>query len=353
MNRISNWRALPSRWRSAHSSASPSLPASGAVGEQVQQAALLAGHQQLVEARAEQLLGRVAEHALARRALVDDGRVGPEHGDEVAGVLHERGEASLAATVVDLLGQRRALQRERELGRERAQRAPRPAPAVDDGPAISSSPRISPRTRSVERDRPRVWSAGRPSSAQAPALSGSAGVGGRRQLEQLGGGRRARAARRGRRRGRGERQAALVAAAQQRDAGALEQRADGVERGTLRSPRGWWRRRARRRRAPSTRSRSTRALLLAHEAGHARDDEREQHHRGADDHDQVGVAVRGSRRSARSSARSATRRRAAPGGSGVSFASRVRRGLARARASTGAARRRPTAGRRRSSRCRG
>ena len=67
-----------------------------AVGEQVQQAALLAGLQQPVEARADDLLGRVAEHALDRRALVDDGAVGVEHGDQVAGVLHERAEAGLA-----------------------------------------------------------------------------------------------------------------------------------------------------------------------------------------------------------------------------------------------------------------
>ena len=70
------------------------------------------------------VLGRVAEDALDRRALVDDGGVGVEHGDEVAGVLHERAEARLALAAVDLLGQRRALERERDLrGQRRAARS--------------------------------------------------------------------------------------------------------------------------------------------------------------------------------------------------------------------------------------
>ena len=83
-----------------------------AVGQQVQEAALLVGVQEAIEARADHLLRRVAEHALDRRALVDDRGVRVEHGDEVAGVLDERAEARLALAPVDLLGQRGALQRE-------------------------------------------------------------------------------------------------------------------------------------------------------------------------------------------------------------------------------------------------
>src|SRR4051812_48079636 len=44
--------------------------------EEVQEAALLAGGQQAGEAGTDDVLGRVAEHALDRRALVDDARVG-------------------------------------------------------------------------------------------------------------------------------------------------------------------------------------------------------------------------------------------------------------------------------------
>ena len=54
-----------------------------AVGDQPQQAAALALLHQRVDAAADDVLGRPAEHALDRGALVGDGRVGPEHGDEV------------------------------------------------------------------------------------------------------------------------------------------------------------------------------------------------------------------------------------------------------------------------------
>ena len=122
--RTSNWRSVPSLWRSEHSRTSVSLPAyARAVGQQAQQAAVLVGGQQAVEAGADHVLRGVAEDALDRRALVDDGGVGVEHGDEVAGVLDERAEARLALAAVDLLGQRRALERKRDLRGQRAQRA--------------------------------------------------------------------------------------------------------------------------------------------------------------------------------------------------------------------------------------
>ena len=113
MCRISNWRCCRRGGASEHSSVSVGAAGErGAVGQQVQQAALLAGLEQPVEARAEDLLGRVAEHALDRRALVEHGRVGVEHRDQVARVLHERAEARLAGAAVDLLAQRGAVERQ-------------------------------------------------------------------------------------------------------------------------------------------------------------------------------------------------------------------------------------------------
>ena len=94
-----------------------------AVGQQAQQAAVLLGGQQAVEARPDHVRRRVAEDALDRRALVDDGGVGVEDRDEVAGVLDERAEARLALAAVDLLGQRRALEGQGDLRGQRAQRA--------------------------------------------------------------------------------------------------------------------------------------------------------------------------------------------------------------------------------------
>ena len=126
----------------------------GAVGQQVQQAALLVGVQQAVEARADHVLGGVAEDALDRRALVDDRGVGVEDRDEVAGVLDERAEARLALAAVDLLGQRRALERERDLRGQRAQRTVLRAAqrargrrrAADDEQAARVAAEVRPRT---------------------------------------------------------------------------------------------------------------------------------------------------------------------------------------------------------------
>ena len=94
-----------------------------AVGQQAQQAAVLLGGQEAVEAGPDHVGRGVAEDALDRGALVDDRGVGVEHGDEVAGVLDERAEARLALAAVDLLGQRGALERERDLRGQRPQRA--------------------------------------------------------------------------------------------------------------------------------------------------------------------------------------------------------------------------------------
>ena len=86
-----------------------------------------------------------------------------------------------------------------------------------------------------------------------------------------------------------DREPMLVAPTQQRDAGALEQRADRVERGA-RDLVATRRRNQRRASGAQHALALHRPLLLAHEAGHARDHEREEEDRGADDHDQVAVA---------------------------------------------------------------
>ena len=97
----------------------------GAVGEAAQQPALLVGMQQLLERAAGDLLDRVAEHALDRRALVEDRVVGVEHRDQVARVLDERREPRLAGPPVHLGRELGAAQRQRDLVGERAQRVAR------------------------------------------------------------------------------------------------------------------------------------------------------------------------------------------------------------------------------------
>ena len=71
--------------------------------------------EQPVEALALDLLDRVAEHALDRRALVRDDAVCVEHGDQVARMCDERAEARLALLPVEVFGERRGLERERHL----------------------------------------------------------------------------------------------------------------------------------------------------------------------------------------------------------------------------------------------
>ena len=92
------------------------------LAHQLQQPRLLALRQQPVEAGADDLGRRVAEHALDRRALVDDDGVGVEHRDQVARVLHQRREARLALAAVHLLREPRALQGQRDLRRQAGQR---------------------------------------------------------------------------------------------------------------------------------------------------------------------------------------------------------------------------------------
>ena len=83
-----------------------------AVGEQPQQAPGVLLGDEAVEAGAEQLIRRIAEDVLGGGALVGDRGVRSDDGDQIAGVLHERGEALLAAAALDLRCQSRLLLRE-------------------------------------------------------------------------------------------------------------------------------------------------------------------------------------------------------------------------------------------------
>ena len=64
----------------------------------------------------------MTEQAPDRGALIADGAVRPDHGDQVARVAHERAEARLAAAAVHLLGERGPRERKRDLCGERSQR---------------------------------------------------------------------------------------------------------------------------------------------------------------------------------------------------------------------------------------
>ena len=103
----SNCSQVPSRCRSEHSIACVSGAASGRPGQDAREPRAIGVAQQPVEARALDLVGRVAEQALDRGALVGDGAVGGEHGDQVARVGDERAEARLALAAVEILGERR------------------------------------------------------------------------------------------------------------------------------------------------------------------------------------------------------------------------------------------------------
>ena len=119
------------------------------VGQDMGQAALLAERQELLEAGADELLGRVAEDPLDRGALVDDqpGRV--EHGDEVA---RRAGRASRSGPRWCGGGPPRSAPRSRARATPRSP-GRRGCSAAPGGsvlsPAITSSPCVSPRTESA------------------------------------------------------------------------------------------------------------------------------------------------------------------------------------------------------------
>ena len=77
------------------------------------------GGDQVGEPHAFELVRIVAEDARGRRARVLDLGVGLDDHDEVRGVLHERGEPRLALLHQEVLGQRRALERQRHLRGQR------------------------------------------------------------------------------------------------------------------------------------------------------------------------------------------------------------------------------------------
>ena len=174
-------------------------------------------------------------------------------------MLDERAEARLAAPAVDLLAQRRAVQRQGDLRRERAQggldgRVGHSRGRRDEQHGSGAAARRDGRARAPRSRLPR--------QPELPRASPRRAAGARRP-------RRPRAAPARRRRRRPAR------CCRRRRARAR------TEPRPLRSPRARWRRRASAPAELSVRSRSERALLLAHEAGHAQDDEAEQRGRRA------------------------------------------------------------------------
>ena len=184
-------------------------------------------------------------------------------------------EARLAAAAVDLLGQRGALERERHLGRQRAQRGlarRRRSTTSSRGSPRESSARLAPLAAGrARRERGRQLVAARRGASVERVGVGRGGA------PTSSSSRRARRAR-GRRDG---------------DSGARRRAGERAARRRARpgrSPRGRRGRRAPRRRARAC-ARARGSLLLAHEAGHADDDEAEQHDRGGDDDGHVDVAA--------------------------------------------------------------
>ena len=78
--------------------------------EEGERAHHVVGVDQVRELRAFERFRCEAEHAMRRRARVPDRRVELEHGHDVRGVLHQRGEPSLALLAQQVFGERGALQ---------------------------------------------------------------------------------------------------------------------------------------------------------------------------------------------------------------------------------------------------
>jgi hypothetical protein len=79
---------------------------------------LVLGVDEIGEPRPLQPVGLVAQYSRGRGARVADRRIGVDHGDHVAGVLHERGESRLALLDQQVLGERGALEGEGDLQSE-------------------------------------------------------------------------------------------------------------------------------------------------------------------------------------------------------------------------------------------
>ena len=73
----------------------------------------LVGMHDLDQAAPGERAGKVAQHALHRRAQIADRAVLPHDADHVGGVLDERAQPRLRAPVCSFFGERRALQGER------------------------------------------------------------------------------------------------------------------------------------------------------------------------------------------------------------------------------------------------
>ena len=245
-----------------HERALDRLSALGVVGDrggdEPGEPAAVAGLDQLLEEAADDLLGRVAEHALDRWALVADLPAGTEHGDEIARVLHERAEAGFAAPPVHLLGERDAVEGERHLRGQRSERSldrrSGPPRSRDDEPLGRATAR-----RDLD-DRGRVG-AGRCGARNVIAR-------GREQLEAV----------------------VLADAAEQRRGRLPRERARRVHRDIvdLRPAGRPYERGTGGREHPLARER---ALLLADQPGHPHDDEAEEGDRGGRHHDHVDVAA--------------------------------------------------------------
>ena len=256
--------------------------------EATQQADVLVGVQQTLEGLADELLGGEAEHLLDRRALVDDPHVGVEHRDEVRGVLDQGGEAGLAGTAVDLLAEPGALERQRDLVGQRGQGLAGVGRGRTGAGDDEQHARIAVGLVELEDERVaevrRELQGGCAARSRARCRRRRAAcrqARGARPLHELASRRRAGSTACPSASTRHMRMATASRATShgraQRGERDLPAAGGGDEHGSGRGERGLA---------------GDRLLALAHETGHAPDDEAEQRHRDADDGEHVGVGVR-------------------------------------------------------------
>ena len=247
----------------------------GRVEQELADAVAVRWVEELLEPPPDHVLGGMTEQALDRGALIADGAVRPDHGDQVARVAHERAEARLAAAAVHLLGERGPRERKRDLRGERPQRCTdglgriRTSGHEEKHPLRTLGSQIEHQHALVvggELER------GEHLGTQPHDLAGLAGLGGveQRSLRPLAG-----------RFGHG---------ADSRDEVRPRHGAGGRQRDLvdLLAARRGHQVAARGAQHPLP---LERALLLAHEPGHSRYDEAEQHDGGRTDHREVVVAA--------------------------------------------------------------
>jgi hypothetical protein len=249
----------------------------GALDHLHQASAVARAHEQ-VEVRAHDVLDPVAEHLLDGRALVHDHAGAVEHGDQVARVLEQGAESGLAAAAVQIFGQQRALDRERHLGRQGLER-PAHLAAVAAGEADEQEGAAGGAAGQADQGVVRLGG----QAELLEQLAGDVDPPHRRAVDRPGGGDpRARGG------GDGVLGAILVQADETGVGGGAGELAHGGGGGILHlvdvggADQGDAR-------AAQGALAGDRALLLAHEAGHAGEHEHE-HDDGGDDHDDhVGV----------------------------------------------------------------